>query len=794
MSTLGLMARPEESQPLTQSDNARLYEPDFAIDLREYLQILWRQKKVICSILAVIMALAFIYLSSLSPRYTAFSLVEINPRQTQIVDFESILTGLPANNETIQTEIKIMQSRRLARRAIVHLQLDRSSELNPVLRSKGLVASWREWLAAWLTEEAIGPQSEQATETVSEAGEPQAFAESQGIFDRLMLNLAGAISPTTDSSATVEDRINQEIEWTVDAFLGKLTVVPVGRSRVVRISFESIDPKIASAVANAVADFYIVAQLEAKFEATKRAITWLNERVEELREEVTDKERSIEEFRAKSGLLMGGRQTTLSSEQVSELNAQHVVELARLAGAQARLRQANQLLKSTSPSGIESAVDVLRSGLVTDLRRSESVLERRIAELSEEYGNRHPSMINARAELNDLRSKIKVEIDRVFQGLRNEVAVAQARAASLKRSLEEAKTEVAQSNQLEVGLRALERDANASRILLESLLQRTKEAASHMTFQQPDANVISYAAQPRGPSFPRKRLTLFLAFLGALGLAVPFAIILEKMDRGFRSAEQISRYTNVRPLGLLPRVSKRAAVGKAPHEYILAKPGSTFAEGIRTLYTNVLLSDVAVRPRVILVTSALPGEGKTAVALSLARLMAMAGHRVIIVDCDLRDPDVHKRLGMERGPGLVDYLSSGVAIEDVIKVDQDSGAHILAVGSEIRCSPDLLDSAQMQKLLRSLAKKYDLVILDSAPLLAVSDTLFVSRLADKTVFLIRWAQTSRAAATMGLQQILEAQADVAGVLLTMVDVEANAQYGYGDSGIYRGALKKYYTE
>jgi capsular exopolysaccharide synthesis family protein len=281
-------------------------------------------------------------------------------------------------------------------------------------------------------------------------------------------------------------------------------------------------------------------------------------------------------------------------------------------------------------------------------------------------------------------------------------------------------------------------------------------------------------------------------FLLAVTLGVLLAFVIEHLDFGLRSGEQISRILGVKSLGLLPRVSKISLVGKAPHDYILDRPDSAFGEGIRTLFTNLLLTDVERRPKVIMMASALPHEGKTTVILSLARLLAMVNYRVVVVDCDLRNPTVHKKLGIEPGPGLVECITSGVPIEEVIQEDKASGAHIVRAGTLIRNSPEQLDSDLMQKLLRRLSRQYDMVLLDSAPILAVSDSLFLARLADKTVFLVRWAKTRRAAASMGLEQVLAAKADVAGVLLTMVDVKSHATYGFGDSGVYRGNFQKYY--
>jgi len=365
--------------------------------------------------------------------------------------------------------------------------------------------------------------------------------------------------------------------------------------------------------------------------------------------------------------------------------------------------------------------------------------------------------------------------------------------SSLDASLEQHKREMAQLNQSAVGLRALELDANASRTLLEILLERTKQTTSQESFQQADANIVSYAVEPINPSFPRKSLILNLAFLLAITLGILLAFGIEHLDFGLRSGEQISRILGVKSLGLLPKVSKIASTGKAPHDYILSRPDSAFGAGIRTLFTNLLLTDLAQRPKVILMTSALPHEGKTTIILSLARLLATVNYRVVVVDCDLRNPTVHKKLGIESGPGLVECITSAVPIEDAIQEDKASGAHILAAGTFIHNSPEQLDSDLMQKLLRRLSRQYDFVLLDSAPLLAVSDSLFLARLADKTVFLVRWAKTRRAAASLALSQVLAAKADVAGVLLTMVDAKVHATYGYGDSGVYRGNFQKYYT-
>jgi capsular exopolysaccharide synthesis family protein len=688
---------------------------------------------------------------------------------------------------TIQTEIKIIQSRKIAQRSVSKLELARYPEFNTELRPTGLITSWRRDLAAWLMDWAGEGRTEEAEpETGAEVP-----ADEGGLLSTILSIMSTLIHEPPRLAYSDEELVKRQNDSLIDAFLARLTVRPEGRSRVVRILFESEDPKIATAAADAVADFYVVAQLEAKFEATKRATTWLNERVEQLREEVESKEHAIEEYRAKSGLLQGGREVTLTDEKVSELNAQYVLELANLAEAEARLQQVNRLLNS--PNGIESATEVLQAPLIRDLRTVESQVERTIAELSEEYGERHPTLINARAELRDLRVKIKVEVDRVIQGLRNEVAVARARSSSLSGSLEKAKIEVAGLNKREVQLRALERDANASRTLLETLLERTKETSSQESFQQADANILSYAPVPKFPSSPKTNLLYPMILAAAVLLGLVLAFLFEKLDLGFRSAEQIGQVLGVRSLGLIPSTSKISTMGKPPQDYILENPQSAFGEALKSLYTNILLSDVVQRPKVLLVASSLPREGKTTVAVSLGRILASLGQRVLIVDCDFRRSTTHKALKMEAGPGLSECLREGLRPEDVIQIDEASGAHVLQAGTPQDYSPDQFDSGVMQRLLRNLGRRYDLVILDSAPVLAVADTFFLARLADKTIFLVRWAKTRRESVSLALEQLLAAGADLSGVLLTMVDVKSHAQYGYSDSGAYQGSLKKYYT-
>ena len=725
------------------------------VELHEVLRKLWRRKGLIVGITVALTVVAALVIFQISKLYTAEAMVMINYRETQVVDVEAVVSGLVGDVETIESEIEVIKSRGIAEKTIDALRLQESPEFNAALRPPSAVSGLldpRNWIPAnWLR--VVGADS--APDGLSEE------EETEGRRARI-----------------------------VDTFLGKLEVSSVGRSRVIRIAFASENPRTAAAVANQLADFYIVSQLEAKFEATERANEWLRGRLAELREAVKQSERAVEEFRQQSGLIQG-KDATLKTQEISELNAQLVVEGIKRAEAEARLRQVERLLNG--PDGAQAVSKVLRSPLIQSLREQQAEVDRKAAELAQEFGQMHPMMISIRAEATDLRQNIAAEIERIVGGLRNEVDVARAREDTLTAALGRLREEVGQANNDEVTLRALEREAEASRALLETFLTRSKETGSQEGFQQADATVISRAAVPRSPSYPPRTLLLIAAVAGAGLLGLILALGVEMLDHGFRSMEQIEREMGVPPLGLVPEVKGLVRLRRRPDAHILEKPNSAYAEAIRSLHTGLMLSSGEQPPKTVLVASALPREGKTSIALSLVRLLASTGHRVVLVDCDLRQPSAHKTFGAASQPGLVEVLLGTKCLEEVLITDSQSGARFVPAGEPVLNPADLLGSPQMGRLLANLAEGHDLVILDSPPVLAVSDARVLSRMVDRTLFLVRWVDTRRERVIAGLRQLVGAGGKVAGVALTLVDVRRHARYGYSDSGAYYGPLKKYYT-
>jgi capsular exopolysaccharide synthesis family protein len=470
---------------------------------------------------------------------------------------------------------------------------------------------------------------------------------------------------------------------------------------------------------------------------------------------------------------------------MSELNSQLVIARAARVEAEARLRQAQKA--ASGAGGDESLTQVLNSPLISALHQQEADLSRRLTDLSQNYGGRHPQVVSATAQLADVRAKIRSEVSKVIAGLSNELTIAQAREASLQGSFAGLRNDVSKQNDLSVQLNALMRDADANRNLLQTFLNRSKETDSSADFQAPDAQVISTADVPKVPSAPKYILFLAAAAVVSVLTAVSFAVLIEKSDDLLRSTDQIQPMLGAPALGLVPKIG-----GSLPPErFVVNTPVSAYSESLLSLHTALMMSDVDNPPKVVMFTSSVSGEGKTSTAAALARTLALHGHRILIIDCDLRRPALHEAFKARDIPGLTDLLLGNAYFDEAIHHDTESPAHVLMAGTRAPNPQKILGSTQLRSLLGDLKDRYDLIILDTPPVLAVSDARLLARAADKTVYLVRWASTRRKSAASGLKQILDTGATVAGVVLSVVDARKHSRYGFADSGLYHGQIKYY---
>jgi len=755
---------------------------DSQLNLADFFLKLWIKKGLIFATVLTCMTITAIILFQITPRYSSESLIMIEPRANKIVDVESVVSGLSGDTESIQSEILVILSRNLAQEAIIALKLDKKPEFNTSLAPKGFLASLKEnssgifsiFPKEWL--DAITGDDSGTVAGATEAG-PQ-------LKNGLNGNPALQIS---DKDIFVKGGMR-----TIDTFLEKMTVKQKGRSRVISVGATSHDPELSAQISNVMADLYLRQLVNQKVDATQQASAWLDKRINVLREQVALAEAAVERYRTKSGLLES-RGATVSSLQVAELSTQLIVAKTKTAEARARLEQTKQLLDS--PNGILASAEVLKSPFIQKLRETEAEVQHRAAELSNEFGDRHPKMISARAEIIEINAKIEREAAKIVSGMRNEVAIAQARERTMERNLEKIKNEMARANKAEVELRSLEREASASRSLLETFLSRYKETSAQedQDAQRAGARIISSAGVPQNPAYPKKGIILVLAFIGSFGLGTLLVFLTEILDKGFRSSEQIENLTGVPVFGLIPLLANKSD-GVSASAFVVNNPISQFSEALRTVYTSLLLSHVDDPPTKVLITSAQPDEGKTTFTLNLGRMQAMAGRKVLIIEADLRRPGISKLLEFGDKPGLVDLLLGEASLTDVLIEDAISGAFILPAGKPTQNPPTLLSSQMMANAIDELDQKFDLIFFDSPPILAVSDARILATKVDATIFVIRWADTSRDMAAEAVRQLRNSANTLAGIVMTMVDIKKTLKYKYGSSYGYQKRVNKYYNE
>ncbi len=729
------------------------------LDLKDLIAILKRRRWIIIWTVVLITAVATLIGLQLTPKYTATALVMIDPRKERVVNVEEVLQGLNPDAAVVETQIKVIQSRAYAERVMAELRLFDDPEFSPrqdgnqlVYRVNGPIAKIMSFLpeglliATGLAEERVVRSSEEEAWRVREAA--------------------------------------------IEAFLDSLKVRQEGRSYVMAVSFTSVDPAKAARVANRLAELYVELQRQVKVEAALEASSWLSDRLESLRQEVIRAEKAVEDYRAQNNLVDAGG-SSIKEQELLALNRELSSARADLAQRQAKLERIRELRRKGR--NLDAVADVLQSPLIINLRQQEAMLLREEAELRTYYGEKHPRIQNLQREKQQLRDKIAREVNRIIQNLENELQVARARVRELESQLDELTGRTEEERKKLVKLRQLEREAQASRQLYEAFLQRFKETREQADIVKSDARVVSKAAPPESPSTPGPRLFAAVGFTASMMLGTLLALLVERLDSGLRSARDIERALGLATFGFVPKL-ERLKRNQKPFEYLLEKPLSVYTEAIRSIFTSLQLSDVDNPPKTVLITSSVPEEGKTSLALSLAAFAARSSQRVLLMDLDLRHPNVHRQLGVRPTTGFVEYMAGERTLDEVIVHDERTGVDYLPIRRQTPNPTDLLGSRRMRETLETLRERYDFIVIDSAPILGVTDSRVIARVVDKVLFVIRWERTDDKTAQNALKHLEEARADIAGAVLTLVDVKKHAQYGYGDVAQYYSKYSKYYNE
>lgn len=720
-----------------------------AFDLNIIIATFRRRLRLFAAVALAVFVAVLLYTLQEKPRYTATAQVMLDVRTEQVTDMNAVLSGLPADSSVVDTEVEILRSRSLAARVVKQLKLDQDPYFNPNLAAARGASSWLPWVKK-------------------------------------------AVAPV---AVTDPVELQRQQEALVDRVLSGLRVRRAGLTYLISVEYTHPQATEAARLANAFADLYLTEQLEAKFDATKKANEWLDTRVVELRDQLQQAEADVQQYKIANNLL-SAEGATLTEQEISGLNQQLASARASQAETDARLKIARDQLARGSNG--EDVGESLNSPVVQALRKQRSEQSAKVADLDGRYGPLHPELLKAKRELADIDAQIQGEIRRIISNLEAQAQVARQRTGSMAGSVASSKGTLAGNNRAGIRLAELERKAESVRTLYESLLARFKQTSTNQGIEQADARIVSEAKIPTNPSYPKPSMNLLLGLVLSVGAGVAAIVLAEILMAGLFTEDEVERRLQVSYLGAVPLLSSSVENPKdarkiKPTDYLMAKPLSSFAESFRKLRAAILFSKVGENVKVIVVTSSLPGEGKTTTTFSLARTLAAAGSNVVVVDCDLRQSAINGFLPHVPTVGLLEVLNGVCTLDQALFTDA-SGAHVLPLAKSAYTPRDVLGSPAMLRLLQDLRQRFDVVLLDTAPLLAIADTRILAPHADAVVMLARWKKTPIKAITSALSLLQGRGVFLAGVALTQMDLQAQSRYGYGDSNYYYKSYRKYYAD
>jgi succinoglycan biosynthesis transport protein ExoP len=689
-----------------------------------------RRWLLIAAVAAVVASVGFVAMMMERPKFTATSIVLINPSQDRTLSQDQQITGaelIPAS-AIVESHIEVLTSPMMMGRLVDSLGLATNPELN-------------------------GGVELPSTPPLEGSPEAAQFA-----------------------------RMRQSI---VNAVGGAVDVRRRASSYAVEINVTTENPELSATMANRLVDLYMDYQVEARFQTAERANAWLSTRLVELREDVQRKEAETERFRSESGLL-STQGVLFTEQQTSEIQGSVLQARADLAQREAQYRQLQQVLQSGGNG--DTIAGVLNSDVISSLRAREADIARRQADAESRYGELHPAVQNIRAERQDIRDQINAEVARVAASLRNEVEIARARVDTLQGSLGDVRGQLAGNSEALVRLRELEREAAASRTVYESFLQRFHEISDQGNLRTSTTQLVSAATVPTRKSSPALRMALIVSIAIGLALGLVAGLIAEALDEGFRTADEVERKLNVSVLSSVPKLRTKELKAlpenvRHPAGYLIERQMSAFTESLRVARTSIVYGQAHGKNQIVAVTSALPNEGKTTVSLCLARASALSQQRVLIIDCDLRRRSLKEVLGFEPEIGLLQVLAGEADWRRAIFLDEASGMHVLPLRESRFISEDVFGSGEMSKLLGDLRNHYDLILLDCAPVLAVAETRVIASLADSTVIVARWEKTPVKAVRTTLQQLTSTRDNVLGIILNNVDTRVPG-YSYHMGSYY----------
>ncbi len=704
-------------------------DSDF-IDLKKIWHAIWSRKWGIALLVGIVALLTIILLSRMTPIYKAVATVLIETKGTPVLSFQPTADTPVELSEYLQTQLSLMQSRGVAERVVRDLNLTEHPEFDLRQQSGPLIDF--SGIAAALT----GEEVEQPTEA-------------------------------------------QILDYATQSLMERTSVWVEGKSQLVYLSIAMADRMTAAQAANQLAQAYIEAQLEAKVDMSMTAAGWMNERLVSLREKLQDSEDRLQAYLDAEGLVDLDGVGTISANELSLTGDRMIDARRQRAEAESQYQQVESM-RNQGWERLASVPAVLGHPLIQQFKADQAHARSRVEDLSRRYGDRHPAMVSARSDLNAATASLRQQVEQVVASIERNYQLAMANENSLRASFDENKGRIQDISRKEFKVRDLQRQVESDRALYDTFMTRLQETTATSDLSSTNARVVDAAIPPTEPSAPNKKLILVVALFLALVIGVIQAIVREILDNTFKSSEEVENKLGLPVMGIVPMVPRKL---RKEVSHLFERSGDKrFCEAVRTIRTNLLLSEANQPRQVLVITSTAPDEGKSSVSANLAFAMGQL-HRVLLIDADLRRATLDKTFDFKSGtPGLVNLIGGNAKLEECIHTV--GNVDMIAAGAVPSNPLELLSSPRFAKLLEVVKGRYDRIIIDSPPSQAVSDAAVLSTLADAVIYVVKSDATLIPHVQKGVSQLQNSNAPLTGVVLNAVDIEKakkNGQFrGYYD--------------
>lgn len=717
-------------------------DDDDEIDLLKLWNTIWRRKWSIIALTLVVAMVTVLIVLSVTPIYRASATLLIDQKKANVISIDQVYGLDGSGTEYLQTQFELLKSRSLAERVVNELQLTIHPEFDPRQQEAPLI-DIKGWIGNLELNKLI----------------PGAFPE----------DLEEDLGPS-------EEDIFDSV---VQAFMKRISLAPQGKSQMVNVQVDMADPRMAANTANRLAQGFIESQLEASMEMSASASAWMNSRLAELRTKLKVAEGQLQEFREQENLVDVGGVSTISAAELAATSNRMVDARSARAEAQSLYEQV-QSMKGGGWRKLATVSAVLGDPLIQQFKANEAMAKSKVDELSKRYGARHPAMEAAQSELTAAETSLRGQVEQVVAAIERNYRLAVANERALRSSVDENRAQIQNISRKEFQLREYQREVDTNRALYDTFLTRLRETAATSDLETVNARVVDLATVPKAPIKPRKALIVLLAtFLAGL-VGVGLTLLQATLNNTFKSTDDVENKLNLPVLGILPLIKKKKR--KEIAQLFESDTDKTFSESIRTIRTSMVLSGLNKPHKVMVVTSSLPGEGKSTVAANLAIALGQM-EKVILIDADMRRPTLSKNFDFPVGtPGLANVIAGTATLEE--SVQHACGVDMLNAGAVPPNPLELLSSSRFVELIEGLKEKYDRIVIDSPPTQAVSDALMLGTLANELIYVIKSDDTAIPLAIKGVGQLLQSNVPVTGVVLNQVDMKKAKKYGYNYSGYY----------